>query len=655
MLKREPMKEVQEWEKARRDALLQDVAAAFTDRPADLLPFEEVRRKLHLRNVRSLGLQNVPLDTIVGSVDRYEDFNRAFLPRRKFLEERWERVLSLVSDMSGLPPVELYKAGEIYFVRDGNHRVSVARLHGDPTIEAYVWEYTVRVPLQLDMDVNDILSAGARAEFLDETNLDKLCPDLSIELTQADGYDYLLYEIQTFQRIIARIDERDVPFDEAVALWCDMYYSPIIELIRQRGTLDAFPHRTETDLYLWLRRNHAELDARYGRQVLMEQAADDLAQRFGGRPSLSRQVVKAVERLAEGVRELRGRLVERLVPGERLGKRIDRQLAAALLAPVCQVALDVPECRFQGTTEAEWNAWHADFRQRLWDLLGVGDRPPPGADRAAPQVEVELEEEVDGGIRRELLWIEVDGELLLPAILFVPPQAEAPAPAIVVFPGHGTIDQTAGLKRSYQRANALELARAGFVTLTMELRGFGLLDAVGHLRIDAAAKLVGRTWYGLLVNDALRAIDYLASRPEVDPTRIGATGIGAGGALTMYTAALDDRVQVALVHSYLSKYVVACLDEEHCPCNDIPSIRRYADMGDVAALIAPRPALFVNGQRDPLTSPTARESFGIARRGYAVLGVPNHIRLVVPEDLGHAYDLELAVAWFRRWLLPAGN
>ena len=85
----------------------------------------------------------------------------------------------------------------------------------------------------------------------------------------------------------------------------------------------------------------------------------------------------------------------------------------------------------------------------------------------------------------------------------LPPEGAPPArtrrPALLVFPGHGTIAQTAGLKRSYQRANALELARAGFVTATMELRGFGWLQALGHLRIDATAKLVGRTWYGLLV------------------------------------------------------------------------------------------------------------------------------------------------------------
>jgi hypothetical protein len=131
--------------------------------------------------------------------------------------------------------------------------------------------------------------------------------------------------------------------------------------------------------------------------------------------------------------------------------------------------------------------------------------------------------------------------------------------------------------------------------------------------------------------------------------RLGTTGIGAGGALAMYTAALDERVKATLVNSYLGKYVINCLDEEHCPCNDIPGIRRDAEMGDVAALIAPRPALFVNGVKDPATTPVARESFEIAQWPYQLLGVPGRARLIEPRRMGHIYDNELAIAWFRRW------
>jgi len=639
--------EVQEWKQARRAAFAQDVLAAFTRRPTDLLLFEEVRRKLQLHTVRYLGLQDVPLDHIVGSVGRYRDFNRAFLPRQEDLQQRWQRVDRLVTAGGGLPPVELYKVGQVYFVHDGNHRVSVARQHDASMIQAYVWEYATRVPLEPDMDVDDLLSKAAHAAFLQRTNADRLCPDVHIELTQPDGYEDLLAEIEVLQYGIAQVDSREVPFSEAVTLWCEMHYAPIVQVIRRRGILQEFPGRTEADLYLWLCRNQEELEVRFGKNVLMEEAADDLARRFGERPSPVRRIRKAVEWLAEGVGELGGQLVERLVPSAQ--GREDDSAAAALLAPVRRVVTATPRYRFRGTTQAEWQVWHAELCERLWDLLGVGDFPWQPRGLAELNAEVEERTQVDG-LWRELIWLSTEEDLRVPVYLFLPPEVDGPCPAVVVFPGHGTIDQTAGLVKSYQRANALELARAGFVTLTMELRGFGKLGALGHLQIDAAARLIGRTWYGLVVQDGMRAVDYLLTRPEVDPGRIGATGIGAGGALTMYTSALDDRVQVALVNSYLGKYVVTSLDEEHCPCNNIPGILRYAEMGDVAALIAPRPVMFVNGRRDPATSHAARGSFAIVHQVYRLLGVPRRAKLIEPEDLGHYFDNQLAVGWFCRWM-----
>ena len=640
-----PNLETQEWKQARQAAFTQDVLTAFTRRPADLLPFEEVRQKLQLRHVRYLGLQDVPLDHIVGSVGRYQDFNRAFFPRQEGVGERWRRVDKLVTSGGGLPPVELSKVGQVYFVRDGNHRVSVARQHNTPTIQAYVWEYETRVPLEPDTDIDDLLSKAAHAAFLERTDVDRICPDTSLELTQPDGYEDLLYEIETFQHNISRIDEREVSFDEAVELWCEMQYAPIVQIIRQRNILQEFPGRTEADLYLWLRRNQEELEMRYEGRVLMEEAAADLTERFGEKLTTARQIKKAVGRLVEGVGELGGRLVESIA-GER--GEADDKMAIALLAPIRRAATTTPPYRFGGTTWAEWEAWRAEFRQRLWELLGVGDQTWQSCGPDEPEVEVEERVSVDG-LWRELVWLSTKGELCIPVYLFFPQETGGPRPTIVVFPGHGTIAQTAGLEKSYQRANALELARAGFVTLTMELRGFGRLGALGHLQIDAAARLVGRTWYGLLVQDGMRALDYLLTRPEVDPARIGATGIGAGGALTMYTAALDDRVRVALVNSYLGKYVVTSLDEEHCPCNDIPGILHYAEMGDVAALIAPRPVMFVNGRRDPSTTNAARGSFAIARQVYRLLGATQRAKLIEPEEMGHYFDNQLAVGWFRRW------
>ena len=299
-----------QWKHARRVAFVQDVLAAFTQRPADLLPFEEVRQKLQLSNVHYLGLQDVPLDHIVGSVGRYQDFTRAFFPRWDDLQNRWLRIQRLVTTGADLPPVELYKVGQVYFVRDGNHRVSVARQRNFPTIGAYVWECETHVPLEPDTaNIDDLLCRTAHAAFLERTNIDRLCPDLRVELTQPDAYADLLYEIEGFQQILSRIDEQEVPFNEALALWGEMRYPPIVEIIRQRNILQEFPGRTEADLYLWLCRNQKELSVRYEHQVLMEEAADNLAKRFREKLSPARLVRKAVGRMAKGGGQLGDRLV----------------------------------------------------------------------------------------------------------------------------------------------------------------------------------------------------------------------------------------------------------------------------------------------------------------------------------------------------------
>jgi fermentation-respiration switch protein FrsA (DUF1100 family) len=651
----------QDWEHARRSAFIQDVLGAFTRRPADLLPFDKVQKTLRLCNARYLGVLDVPLDHIIGSVGRYRDFTRAFSPRQSNLQERWRRINQLIAKGGGLPPIELYKVGDAYFVRDGHHRVSVAHQTGQSTIEAHVWEYQTRVPIGPDTDLGDLMGEGARAAFLEHTNADHLCPGFDVKLTQPDGYDELLYEIEVFQQVLSTIDEREMPFDEAVVLWYEMQYTPIVDIIRQRNILQEFPGRTEADLYLWLRRSQEELDTRYGHQVLMEEAADDLAERFGERPTPARHVRQAVERLAEGVGELGGRFVESITVPNPEAEETD-VIASALMAPIRRVTTATPAYRFQGETVAEWETWRAEFRQRLWDLLGVGDVHPawevPDVTGLKAQVEDRTyvaggagDGEDHGGVWRELVWLNTEEDLRVPVYLLVPANTrDEPSPAVVIFPGHGTIAQTAGLEKSYQQANALELARAGFVTLTVEPRGFGRLDAIGHLRIDTAARLVGRTWYGLLAQDGMRAMDYLLARPEVDAARIGAAGIGAGGALAMYVAALDDRIQVTMVNSYLSKYAIVSLDEQQCPCTHIPGILPYAEMGDVAALIAPRPVLFVNGLRDPATSPAARESFAIVHQMYRFLGKPRSARLIEPEELGHYFENQLAIGWFRRWL-----
>ena len=301
--------QTREWKQARRAAFVQEALGVLTQRPAGLLSFDQVHERLQLKNVRYLDLQDVPTERIVGSVGRYADFTRAFLPRGEHLRGRWENIQQLVAAGRSLPPVELYKVGQVFFVRDGNHRVSVARHRGLSSIKALVWEYDAPVLLQPDSDIDELLCQAAHEAFLERTRIDSLCPSLHIELTQPDGYNTLLHEIERFQEILSGVEGRELDLDETVTLWCEIRYMPIVEIIRRRAILQDFPGRTEADLYLWLCRNRRELEEGYQQHVMMEEAAGDLAMRYGrnlpGMRQVRRAAAWAVGAMADWVADVR--------------------------------------------------------------------------------------------------------------------------------------------------------------------------------------------------------------------------------------------------------------------------------------------------------------------------------------------------------------
>jgi len=290
------------WKEARRAAFLQDALATLTQNSDDLLSFEQVSRKLRLADAHYAAVQDVPLDQIAGSVGRYNDFTRAFLPRKDYLQRRWEHIERVMAAGRAVPPVELYRVGEVYFVRDGNHRVSVARQLGRRTIKAHVWEYDTPVPLQPGSDVDEVLSRLAHENFLEQTRVHHLRPALDIRLTQAGGYEDLLYEIKAYQQILSDLDRRELSLEEAAAIWCDIRYEPVVQIMRERRILGEFPRRTEADLYLWLSRNVEELEAQAARPVLMGEAAEDLARRYGDQLFSMRRLRRWARRAANRLR-----------------------------------------------------------------------------------------------------------------------------------------------------------------------------------------------------------------------------------------------------------------------------------------------------------------------------------------------------------------
>jgi hypothetical protein len=130
----------QDYNDALRKAFWRNLANRIRHRCNDLIPANEVFKQLNLQEQNNLGLQNIPIDKIVSSTGRYRDFDLAFLPLRKDMENRWVNIARTYYNGVALPPAMVYKVGEIYIVEDGNHRISVARANGQKTIRAIVIE-----------------------------------------------------------------------------------------------------------------------------------------------------------------------------------------------------------------------------------------------------------------------------------------------------------------------------------------------------------------------------------------------------------------------------------------------------------------------------------------------------------------------------------
>jgi len=264
---------------ARQQAALQSVMAQLTGRSNELLSYEEVAQKLKLTPGAELGRHDIPLEAIVGSVGRYTDFSRTFLPLRDFDQARWAEVKTAMESMEGVPPIDVYKVGDVYFVRDGNHRVSVARRSGAKVIEANVIEVPTKVPLTPDVEPDDLILKAEYADFLEHTHLDELFPHVDFSLTAPGQYPRLQEHIDVHRYYMGLNQKRDIAYPEAVRHWYQTVYLPLVIAMRDAGLLRGFPGRTETDLYLWVSEHRAALEQTLGWQIRPEAAITDLAVR----------------------------------------------------------------------------------------------------------------------------------------------------------------------------------------------------------------------------------------------------------------------------------------------------------------------------------------------------------------------------------------
>lgn len=278
---------IERYETARARALREDLLGRLTGKRSDLLPYEAVVQVLKNFEHRQLTeLRSIPLDNIIGSVGRYRDFTRSFLPRRGLARGRWVRIDMALNSSMGIPPIEVYQIGQVYFVRDGNHRVSVARANGLAEIEAYV----TLIPGVDDLQVGDSLDAAIikaeRSHFLAQTRLAELPHPIQIDFTKPGGYPRLLEQIYAhhlfmgLQRSAGGISSQvPITIPEAARSWYVTVYLPIIEVIQEQGMVKRFSHRTTSDLYVWMADYIGERYDQQGKPIDISQEVPFLGKR----------------------------------------------------------------------------------------------------------------------------------------------------------------------------------------------------------------------------------------------------------------------------------------------------------------------------------------------------------------------------------------
>lgn len=306
-----------------------------------------------------------------------------------------------------------------------------------------------------------------------------------------------------------------------------------------------------------------------------------------------------------------------------------------------------PSMSFAATSQAAAREWQSAARRKLVELLGGFP-----STRVSLKAQI-LETRKFNGYTREKIIFESRDNLSVFGYLLLPEKRTGLAPAVVCLPGHGRgCDDIVGIdengrqrenKSGYSRDFALQVVENGYCSFAIEQLAFGCRRDDAARKKGAgtsscqpsagAALLFGQTMIAWRVWDVMRAIDYLMTRPEVDRSRIATMGISGGGTVSLFSAALDERIKIGVVSGYFNTFRESIVSLSHCIDNYVPGILNYFEMYDLAGLIAPRGLFIESGLRDPIFPINgSRAAFKKAQEIYSVFGKPGNVAQEIFDD-----------------------
>jgi hypothetical protein len=222
---------------------------------SELLSFYDIKELVKPKRETYVGTRPIEVSRIIGSEGRFNDFSNEFLPRRHMLKGRWTRISTAHHGMVLLPPISVYKLGNAYFVRDGNHRVSVAKANRVEFIDADIVELDSQIRLEpgmTDRQIRDQVIAYERERVLSQTGIADMIDMDAVVFTAPGQYTEMLHHIQVHKYYINMDREQEIPFETAVKSWYEHVYLPVAEAVVEENLGMKFPGRTTGDLYMWV-------------------------------------------------------------------------------------------------------------------------------------------------------------------------------------------------------------------------------------------------------------------------------------------------------------------------------------------------------------------------------------------------------------------
>lgn len=273
----------EDFSRARNKALINEIQHFLSPEEAKLISLSDVKHLLKPINETYVGMKVIPIEKIVGSEGRYNDFDNHFFPKSSFMKNRWEHVDEAAIKDIILPPIKVYEIAGLYFVRDGNHRVSVAKARGVEFIDAEVVSLQSEIVLKKPDNLHDIVTQIINYEkrlFYMETSFGDITDYWCLDFSTTGRYDVILNHILTHKYYMNQHQEEEVSMEDAITSWFNTVYLPLVTVIRQKHVLHNFPKRTLGDLYVWIVRYWDDLKRNLGDEVSIDKAVVDFEKKY---------------------------------------------------------------------------------------------------------------------------------------------------------------------------------------------------------------------------------------------------------------------------------------------------------------------------------------------------------------------------------------